>query len=69
VQTFAEKLLTFAVGRRRAASDMPAVRQIVRQAARDDYRMSALVLGVARSVPLQMRRKPVGGEPRTSATE
>jgi len=58
VQTFAEKLLTYAVGRPLAASDMPAVRGIVRQAAREDYAMSALVLGVARSVPMQMRRKP-----------
>ena len=62
VQTFAEKLLTYAVGRPLAASDMPAVREIVRHAARDDYRMSALVLGVARSVPMQMRQKPLDGE-------
>jgi hypothetical protein len=34
---------------------MPAVREIVRRAARDDNRMSALVLGVAESVPMQMR--------------
>ncbi len=61
VQTFAEKLLTYALGRPLAASDMPAVREIVRQAARDDYKMSALVLGVARSVPMQMRRKPLDG--------
>jgi hypothetical protein len=58
VQTFAERLLTYALGRSLDASDMPAVRQIVRRAARDDYRMSALVLGVAESVPMQMRRKP-----------
>jgi hypothetical protein len=55
VQTFAEKLLTYALGRSLEASDMPAVREIVRRAARDEYRMSALVLGVAQSVPMQMR--------------
>ncbi len=55
VQTFAEKLLTYALGRSLTASDMPAVREIVRGAARDDYRLSALVLGVAASVPMQMR--------------
>jgi mono/diheme cytochrome c family protein len=55
VQTFAEKLLTYAMGRSLAADDMPAVREIVRRAARDDYRLSALVLGVAASVPMQMR--------------
>jgi hypothetical protein len=57
VQTFAEKLLTYAVGRSLEASDMPAVREIVRRAARDEYRLSALVLGVVESVPMQMRRK------------
>ena len=57
VQTFTEKLLTYALGRSLEASDMPAVREIVRGAARDDYRFSALVLGVAQSVPMQMRTK------------
>ena len=57
VQTFAEKLLTYALGRSLEATDMPAVREIVRRAARDDYRLSALVLGVAESVPMQMRTK------------
>jgi hypothetical protein len=54
---FAEKLLTYALGRSLEASDMPAVREIVRRAARDDYRLSALVLGVAESLPMQMRVK------------
>jgi uncharacterized protein DUF1592/uncharacterized protein DUF1588/uncharacterized protein DUF1587/uncharacterized protein DUF1585/uncharacterized protein DUF1595/cbb3-type cytochrome c oxidase subunit III len=57
VQTFAEKLLTYALGRALEPSDMPAVREIVRSAADDEYRMSALVLGVAESVPMQMRSK------------
>jgi hypothetical protein len=55
--TFAEKLLTYALGRSLEASDMPAVRAIVRRAARDDYRLSALVLGVVESVPMQMRSR------------
>ena len=57
MQTFAEKLLTYALGRSLEASDMPAVRDIVRRAERSDYRLSALVLGVAESVPMQMRVK------------
>jgi mono/diheme cytochrome c family protein len=57
VQAFAEKLLTYALGRSLEASDMPAVREVVRRAARDDYRLSALVLGIAESVPMQMRSK------------
>jgi hypothetical protein len=51
-----EKLLTYAVGRSLEHEDMPAVRAIVRAAARDDYRFSSLVRGVVSSVPFQMRR-------------
>jgi hypothetical protein len=58
VATFAEKLLTYALGRTLEASDMPAVREIVRGAREDDYRFSGLVLGVANSVPMRMRIKP-----------
>ena len=50
-----EKLLTYAVGRKTAYYDAPTVRQIVREAARSDYRFSSLVLGVVNSVPFQMR--------------
>ncbi|HUQ50655.1 MAG TPA: DUF1585 domain-containing protein, partial [Gammaproteobacteria bacterium] len=57
VQTFAEKLLTYALGRALEPTDMPAVREIVRRAKRDDYRLSALVLGVVQSVPMQMKVK------------
>jgi hypothetical protein len=52
-----EKLLTYALGRRVEHYDMPAVRGIVRSAEDDDYRLSALVAGIARSVPFQMKRK------------
>ena len=38
---------------------MPAVRAIVRDAARDDYRFSSIVLGIVNSTPFQMRMKPV----------
>lgn len=55
-QTFTEKLMTYAMGRRIEASDMPAVRKIVREAARDNYRFSAIVNGIVRSTPFQMRR-------------
>jgi hypothetical protein len=56
VTTVAQKLLTYALGRGLDADDMPAVRRIVRDAARSDYRWSALILGVSKSVPFQMRR-------------
>jgi hypothetical protein len=55
VGTVTEKLLTYALGRGLSAADMPAVRTVVRDARRDDYRFSSIVLGVIRSVPFQMR--------------
>jgi hypothetical protein len=54
VGTMAEKLLTYALGRGLDHHDMPAVRAIVRAAAKDGYRFSALVRGVTTSVPFQM---------------
>jgi hypothetical protein len=55
VTTTTEKLMTFALGRGVELDDGPAIRQIVREAAKDDYRFSAIVLGIARSTPFQMR--------------
>jgi hypothetical protein len=55
VGTMVEKLMVYALGRGLTPHDMPAVRQVVRDAARQDYRFSAIVLGVARSVPFQYR--------------
>ena len=56
VTTVVEKLLTYALGRGVEHYDRPAIRAIVREAAPHDYRWSALILGVARSLPFQMRR-------------
>ena len=51
-----EKLLTYALGRGLEYYDMPTVRGIVRNAARRDYRFSALVLEIVNSTPFRMRR-------------
>ena len=56
VRTLAEKLLTFALGRGVDHADAPAVRQVLREAARDDNRFSSLVLAIVKSTPFQMRR-------------
>ena len=58
VTTVTEKLLTYGLGRGVEYSDAPDVRRIVREAAADDYRWSALIAGIVRSVPFQMRRAP-----------
>ena len=59
--TAAEKLLTYAIGRRVEYFDMPAVRAVVSNAARTEYRFSSLIAGIVKSVPFQMKRYE--GEP------
>jgi hypothetical protein len=54
----AEKLLIYALGRGLEPSDMPVVRSILRNAADDEYRLTAIVLGIVDSLPFQMRTKP-----------
>ena len=56
VQTMTEKLMTYALGRSVEYYDMPAVRAIVRDAARDNYRFSSIVMGIVKSAPFQMRK-------------
>jgi mono/diheme cytochrome c family protein len=64
VGTMAEKMLTYALGRGLEYYDMPVVRRIVRQAARGEYRFSALVTGIVTSPPFQMRKAQEGSGPR-----
>jgi hypothetical protein len=53
----AEKLLTYGLGRGLQEYDMPVVRAIVRDAERRQRKFSALVMGIVKSPPFQMRRK------------
>jgi hypothetical protein len=55
VMTLTEKLMTYALGRGIEYYDAPAVRAVVREAARDDYRFATLIRGIVQSVPFQMR--------------
>ena len=56
VSTLSEKLLTYASGRGLEYYDAPAIRAIVRDASRDDYRFSSVILGIVNSAPFQMRK-------------
>jgi hypothetical protein len=58
VETFAEKLLTYAIGRGLEPSDRPALREIRRRVEASDYRFSALVDGIVGSVPFRNRSIP-----------
>jgi hypothetical protein len=57
---FVEKTMTYGLGRGLDYSDMPTVRAIAREAAKDDNRFSSIVLGVVRSPQFQMREKTAG---------
>jgi len=57
VSTLTEKLMVYALGRRLEADDMPAVRRIVREAARTDYRFDDIVLGIVRSIQFQQKAR------------
>ncbi len=57
VGTFAEKMLTYAIGRGLDSRDQPAVRDIIRQANAGNDRFSAVVISIVESAPFQMRRK------------
>ncbi len=56
VSTLTAKLLTFALGRGVEHYDAPAIRKIVRESRANDFRFSSLIVGIATSVPFQMRR-------------
>jgi mono/diheme cytochrome c family protein len=57
VRMFVEKLMTYAVGRGMEYTDMPTIRAMTRDVAKDDNRFSAIVLAVVKSPQFQMRVK------------
>ncbi len=62
VGTFVEKMMTYALGRGVAATDMPTVRQIVRDGGSQNYRFASMVEGIVNSAAFQMRRVPTAQE-------
>jgi len=55
VQTLTEKLMTYATGRAVSYRDMPTVRAIVRDSAKDNYRFSTIVMRIINSDQFQKR--------------
>jgi hypothetical protein len=55
--------VTYALGRVVDYRDMPAVRKIVRDAKRDNYKFSTLVWEIVSSEPFQMRQAPEAKAP------
>jgi len=58
VSAFAEKLMTYALGRGVEYYDGPAVRKIVHDAKAKDYRFSSIIVGITGSTPFNLRRAP-----------
>src|SRR5581483_6760527 len=52
-QTFTEKIMTYALGRSVEYFDMPTIRKIVKDAKRDNYRFSSIVLGIVNAPAFQ----------------
>jgi hypothetical protein len=48
--------MTYALGRRMEHYDMPAVRAIVAQGAKNNYKVSTFIMGVVNSAAFQMGR-------------
>ncbi len=55
LRTFTEYLMTYALGRRVEAFDMPTVRAIVRDAEGRQHKLSAYIMGVVTSPAFQQR--------------
>ena len=55
VQTMTIKLMTYGLGRGIDYHDMPTVRAIVRESARQDYKFKELIMDIVTSTPFQMR--------------
>jgi Protein of unknown function (DUF1592)/Protein of unknown function (DUF1588)/Protein of unknown function (DUF1587)/Protein of unknown function (DUF1585)/Protein of unknown function (DUF1595) len=69
LRSFTENLLTYALGRRLEYTDMPAVRTIVNNAARQNNRMSAFILGVVGSTAFRMSGPDITGKSAKAAAE
>jgi hypothetical protein len=72
VQTLTRNLLAYALGRTLDYHDMPTVRRIVRDAAADHDRFSAILLGIVASPAFQMKQMPAGqgaGQPDVKLTQ
>jgi hypothetical protein len=66
-RTVTEKLMAYGLGRPIEYSDRPAVRKIVRDAAANNYRWSALVVGIVESPAFLKRSMPADHTPATVA--
>jgi hypothetical protein len=55
VRNFIVKLTTYALGRGITYMDMPVIRQIESESAKDDYRFRSIVMAIVKSPPFQRK--------------
>ena len=58
VRNLTERLLTYAMGRGAEYYDMPLVRTLVKDASKDNFKFSTLLMGIVKSDQFQMNLKP-----------
>jgi hypothetical protein len=63
VQTLTQKLMIYGIGRGIEYHDMPTVRGIVRESAKDDYRFVTLITNIVKSDPFRMKELPAVAAP------
>ncbi|MEX2609832.1 MAG: DUF1592 domain-containing protein, partial [Gemmatimonadota bacterium] len=66
LRNFTLNLMAYGLGRRVEYFDQPTVRAVTAQAARQDYRFSAFVLGIVESDAFRMKRLPVADDEDTN---
>jgi mono/diheme cytochrome c family protein len=67
--SFTENLMTYALGRRVEYTDLPAIRTIIRDAAKNNNRLSSFVLGVVNSAAFRMANAETPQQLTTEAGE
>jgi len=68
-QTLTEKLMTYALGRGVEYFDMPSIRKIVRNAGRDNYKFSSIVMGIVTAPAFQSNMVEQAAAPAQVATK
>ena len=69
ISTLTEKLMTYALGRGVEPYDHPAMRSVMREAAKENTTIPALINAIVRSPQFQMRAAPAASSTRTPASD
>jgi hypothetical protein len=69
VQSLTVNLMTYALGREVNYLDMPTVRKIVKQAAKDDNRFESIVYNIVNSAAFQQRQGNISSNDSSTETE